>query len=236
MPKKKKKGYAKYGYLFAMPFMIAYLIFSLYPTLYTMIIGFTDLKGIGKTSFRFLTEDIFANYRLILTSPTFQLALRNTIVMWICNFVPQLLLALLLTAWFTDRRFKIPGEGAFKVLFYMPNIITAATVAILFYALFGYPMGPVNSLLQKLGILSEPFNFLVKKTISRGIVIFIQTWMWYGYTMIILISGVLGISTEIFEAAEVDGANGWQTFWMITLPNIKTSLLFTLVTSLSFHS
>ena len=68
MPKKKKKGYAKYGYLFAMPFMIAYLIFSLYPTLYTMIIGFTDLKGIGKTSFRFLTEDIFANYRTILTS------------------------------------------------------------------------------------------------------------------------------------------------------------------------
>lgn len=232
MPKKKKKGYAKYGYLFAMPFMIAYLIFSLYPTLYTMIIGFTDLKGIGKTSFRFLTEDIFANYRTILTSPTFQLALKNTVVMWICNFIPQLLLALLLTAWFTDRRFKIPGEGAFKVLFYMPNIITAATVAILFYALFGYPMGPVNSLLQKFGILSEPFNFLVKKTISRGIVIFIQTWMWYGYTMIILISGVLGISTEIFEAAEVDGANGWQTFWMITLPNIKTILLFTLVTSL----
>jgi len=56
--------------------------------------------------------------------------------------------------------------------------------------------------------------------------------MWYGYTMIILISGVLGISTEIFEAAEVDGANGWQTFWLITIPNIKTILLFTLVTSL----
>ena len=232
MPKKKKKGYAKYGYLFAMPFMIAYLIFSLYPTLYTMIIGFTDLKGIGKTSFRFLTEDIFANYRTILTSPTFQLALKNTVVMWICNFVPQLLLALLLTAWFTDRRFKIPGEGAFKVLFYMPNIITAATVAILFYALFGYPMGPVNSLLQKLGILSEPFNFLVKKTISRGIVIFIQTWMWYGYTMIILISGVLGINPEIFEAAEIDGANDRQVFWQITIPNIRTILTYTLITSM----
>lgn len=232
MKKKKSSGYAKYGYIFSLPFVIAYLIFSLYPTLYTAVIGFTDLKGIGKTDFRFLTEDIFANYRAILTSPTFHLALRNTVVMWVCNFVPQLVLALLLTAWFTDRRFKVPGEGVFKVLFYMPNIITAATIAILFGALFGYPMGPVNDILVRLGILDEPYNFLVKKNVARGVIIFIQTWMWYGYTMIIMISGVLGISPEIFEAAEVDGANGWQTFFQITLPNIKTILLFTLVTSL----
>ncbi|WP_130837733.1 carbohydrate ABC transporter permease [Lachnoclostridium sp. Marseille-P6806] len=230
--KKKHNSYAKYGYLFSLPFVIAYCIFSLYPTLYTAVIGFTDLKGIGKTSFRFLTEDLFLNFRTILTSPTFQLSFKNTVLMWVCNFIPQLALALLLTAWFTDRRFKIPGEGAFKVLFYMPNIITAATIAILFNALFGYPMGPVNDLLTRFHILSEPYNFLIKKDIARGVVIFIQTWMWYGYTMIILISGVLGISPEIFEAAEVDGANGWQTFWLVTLPNIRTILLFTLVTSL----
>ena len=114
----------------------------------------------------------------------------------------------------------------------MPNIITAATVAILFNALFGYPMGPVNDLMTRFGIFDSPYNFLVKKNIAQDIVIFIQTWMWYGYTMIILISGVLGISPEIFEAAEVDGANGWQTFWQVTIPNIKTILLFTLVTSL----
>ncbi|MCR5747754.1 MAG: sugar ABC transporter permease [Lachnospiraceae bacterium] len=231
----KKKGtfsYAKYGYLFSLPFFLAFLIFSLYPTLYTAVIGFTDLKGIGKTTFHFLANDPFANFKAVLTSPTFHTAFSNTLKLWICNFVPQLGLALLLAAWFTDRRFKIPGSGAFKVLFYMPNIITAATVAILFNALFGYPMGPVNDLLTRFGILSEPFNFLVKKDIAQNIVIFIQTWMWYGYTMIILISGILGISPEIFEAAEVDGANGWQTFWMVTLPNIKTILLFTLVTSL----
>ena len=229
--KKKSFSYAKYGYLFTLPFTIAYLIFSAYPTLYTAIIGFTDLKGIGKTDWHFLKEP-FANFVTILTSPTFQTAFKNTVFLWVCNFIPQLLLALLLAAWFTDRRFKIPGEGAFKVMFYMPNIITAATIAILFNALFGYPMGPVNDLLTRFGFISQPYNFLVKKNVAKGVVIFIQTWMWYGYTMIILISGVLGISTEIFEAAEVDGANGWQTFWMITLPNIKTILLFTLVTSL----
>lgn len=232
MKKKKSFGYAKYGYLFCLPFTIAFLIFSLYPTLYTAVIGFTDLKGIGKTDFKFLTDDIFANYKTILASATFKTAFSNTLKLWVSNFIPQLALALLLAAWFTDRRFKIPGEGAFKVLFYMPNIITAATVAILFNALFGYPMGPVNDLLTRFGIIGESYNFLVKKKIAQGVVIFIQTWMWYGYTMIILISGVLGISPEIFEAAEVDGANGWQTFWQVTIPNIKTILLFTLVTSL----
>ena len=196
------------------------------------MIGFTDLKGIGKTDFKFLTDDIFANYKTILASATFKTAFSNTLKLWVSNFIPQLALALLLAAWFTDRRSKIPGEGVFKVLFYMPNIITAATVAILFNALFGYPMGPVNDLLTRFGIIGESYNFLVKKKIAQGVVIFIQTWMWYGYTMIILISGVLGISPEIFEAAEVDGANGWQTFWQVTIPNIKTILLFTLVTSL----
>ena len=230
--KKKSFSYAKYGYLFCLPFTIAYLIFSLYPTLYTAIIGFTDLKGVGKQTFHFLTKNPFSNFAAVLTSATFQNAFRNTVLMWVLNFIPQILLALLLTAWFTDRRFKIPGVGLFKVLFYMPNIITAATVAILFYAMFGYPMGPVNDLLTRFHILKEPFNFLIKKNVARGIVIFIQTWQWYGYTMIMLISGVLGISPEIFESAEIDGANGWQTFWKVTLPNIRTILLFTLVTSL----
>lgn len=233
MSKKGSISYAKYGYIFSIPFVVAYLIFSLYPTLYTIIIGFTDLRGVGKTSWHFLKgAKIFENYQKTLTSPTFLIALKNTIKLWTFNFIPQIIMALLLAAWFTNRRVKVPGEGAFKVLFYMPNIITQATVAILFNALFGYPMGPVNDLLQTLQITDKPIFFLSQKAVAQGIIIFIQTWMWYGYTMIILISGVLGISPDIFEAADIDGANGWQVFWKITIPSIKTILLFTLVTSL----
>ena len=232
----KKKGsisYAKYGYIFSIPFVLAYLIFSLYPTLYTAIIGFTDLRGVGKTSWNFLKgTHFFDNYKTILTLPTFHTALKNTVKLWVCNFIPQMILALLLSAWFTNRRVKVPGEGAFKVLFYMPNIITAATVAILFGALFGYPMGPVNDVLTRFHIIEKPYFFLQNKAVAQGIVMFIQTWMWYGYTMIIIISGVLGINPEIFEAADIDGANGWQVFWKITIPSIQTILLFTLVTSL----
>ena len=232
----KKKGsisYAKYGYIFCIPFVVAYLIFSFYPTLYTLILGFTNLRGAGKTSWQFLKgSKIFDNYKAILSMPTFHIALRNTVKIWLCNFIPQMIMALLLSAWFTNRRVKIPGEGAFKVLFYMPNIITAATVAILFMTLFGYPMGPINDLLTRFGILDKPFYFLNNRHAAQNIIIFIQTWQWYGYTMIILISGVLGIDPEIFEAADIDGANGWTVFWKITIPSIKTILLFTLVTSL----
>jgi multiple sugar transport system permease protein len=213
---------------------VAFLIFQLYPIIYTAVIGFTDLKGVVPNGIHFLKDDIFANFKTVLTSNSFQVAFKNTVIMWLCNFVPQILLALLLAAWFTDRRWNIKGQGVYKVLLYMPNIITAATIAILFKSLFDYPKSPVNDILMSIGILEQgkPFNFPLSKGWAKGIVAFIQFWMWYGYTMLILISGILGISPDIFDAAEVDGASKVQTFFKVTLPNIRTILLFTLVTSL----
>jgi cellobiose transport system permease protein len=229
--RRKSVSYAKFGYIFSIPFVVAFLIFSLYPIVYTAIIGFTDLKGLGKTDFKFLANP-FQNFKLIINNPSFQTSLSNTAVIWIINFIPQILLALLLTVWFTSHRHKINHQGVFKVLFYMPNIITAATIGILFFSLFGYPMGPVNDLFKVLGLSQDPVNFLVSKWTARGIVAFIQFWTWYGYTMLILISGVLGINPELFEASEMDGATGLQTFLFITLPSLRTIMLYMLVTSL----
>ena len=228
MKKKKSYDYARFGYFFSIPFMVTWLIFQLYPILYTFVIGFTSLKGAG-VKFKFnmiLWSDLFANFKTVLTNPSFQISFKNTILIWTLNFVPQILLALLLTAWFTDRRSTIKAQGFFKVIFYLPNIITAASVAILFAQFFMYPKGVVNDLLINLHIFKDgPVDMLQKKAVARGVVIFIQTWMWYGYTAIVMISGVLGISPELFEAAEVDGANSWQTFFRITIPSIKTKSL-----------
>ena len=229
--RRKSVSYAKYGYIFCIPFVLVFLVFSLYPTIYTAVIGFTDFKGMGHSDFKFLANP-FHNFELIIKNPSFQKSLSNTAIIWILNFIPQILLALLLTAWFTGNRRKVKGQGAFKVLFYKPNIITAATIAILFNSLFGYPMGPVNDLFKTLGLNDEAVNFLMQKWTARGIVAFIQFWMWYGYTMIVLISGVLGMNPELFEAAEMDGASGAQTFFYITLPNVRTILLYTLITSM----
>lgn len=235
--KQKKVDYAKWGYIFALPFCIAYLIFMIYPIFYTIIIGFTNLKGLIPPPLDFIRDetgaiDLFGNFKKILGDPNFKLYLGNTFLIWGMNFLPQISLALVLAVWFTNSRRKLRGQGFFKVVFYMPNIITAATIAMLFTSLFAYPKGPVNDLLKMLGIIEQDFYFGVNATASRLIVAFIQFWMWYGYTMIILISGILGISPELFEAADIDGANGWQKFIYVTLPNLKTIMLYTLVTSM----
>ena len=232
MKKKRAYDYARYGYIFSIPFVLAWLIFQLYPIFYSLLLGFTDLKGAGNTDFNILWSTPFKNFISVLGNKSFKTAFINTLIIWGCNFLPQILLALLITAWFTNRRSTIKAQGFYKVMFYLPNIITQATVAMLFAQLFLYPKGVVNDLFLQLKIFDKPVDMMRIKSVTRGVVIFIQTWMWYGYTAIVLISGVLGISPELFEAAEVDGANQWQTFFKVTLPSIKTMLLFTLVTSL----
>jgi multiple sugar transport system permease protein len=166
------------------------------------------------------------------TSGLYWLSFKNTVIIWFFNFVPQIGFALILASWFTDTHLHLKAQGAFKVMIFMPNIITAATLAILFYSLFNYPIAPVNTLLQQIGLINKPIEFYRSTMASRNLISFIQFWMWYGYTMIILISGVLGINPEIFEAAEIDGATDTQIFFQITLPNLRTILTYTLITSL----
>lgn len=231
--KRKSVSYAKYGYIFSIPFVVAFLLFSLYPTLYTAFLGFTDTQGPamwGQISFA-ITEEPFSNFLWILQNNTFQNAIRNTFFIWAMNFIPQLGLALLLAAWFTSKRSKLRGQGLFKIFFYMPNIITAAALAILFHSLFMQPGGPINFFLTRFGFIEQEIDFMVRPFASQAIVAFIQFWMWYGYTMLILIAGINGISPDIYEASEIDGASSIQTFFRITLPNLKSIMLFTLVTS-----
>lgn len=228
----KGVNYSRYGYIFSLPFILIFLVFSLYPIIYTLVIGFTNMQGIIPKPLEVL-DNPFQNFKdLILENASFKKSLVNTGLLWMINFIPQIGLALLLTAWFTNKRLNIKGQGAFKILLYMPNIITASTIAVLFSSLFAYPMGPMNSLFQMFGWSDAPIFFLQDKTTARGIVAFIQFWMWYGNTMIILVAGVMGINPALFESAAIDGANGWQTFFRITLPSLRTILLYTLITSM----
>ncbi|MCL2864502.1 MAG: sugar ABC transporter permease [Lachnospiraceae bacterium] len=230
--KKHKNNYAKYGYLFSIPFVLAFLLFQLFPLIQTVFVSFTDLRGVTmRIADANVLEQPFQNYIDIFHDPTFRTAFSNTILIWILNFVPQIVLALALAAWFTNNRLKIKAAGFFKVLFYMPNIITAASIAILFMALFAAPISPANDILVRLGFLDAPMHFFRSESFAQGTVAFIQFWMWYGNTMIILIAGILGISPTLFEAAAIDGATNIQTFFRVTLPSLKTIVLFTLVTS-----
>ncbi|MCL1991238.1 MAG: sugar ABC transporter permease [Defluviitaleaceae bacterium] len=228
--KKSKNKYAKYGYLFSLPFMITFLVFSLYPIIYTFMISFSDLQGVATGDINMLSNP-FQNYMDMFNNQTFRTSLQNTVVLWISNFIPQIVLATVLAAWFTNKQLNVKNSGFFKTLFYMPNIITAASIAILFGALFGAPTGPFNDLFMRFGFIDSPVHWFRNPTTARATVAFIQFWMWYGSTMIIMIAGINGINPALFEAAAIDGATGIQTFLKVTLPQLKPIVLFTLVTS-----
>ena len=233
--KRKSISYDKYGYLFVAPFFITFLIFQLYPIFFTFRTSLTDAAGWSKV----LENSIigFDNFQKLFAFGTdvsrfFWQSMGNTVIIWLFNFVPQIGMALILASWFTDTHLKLRFQGAFKVLIFMPNIITAATIAMLFFSLFNFPIAPVNTLLQQFGLISSPIEFFRSTAASRGLISFVQWWMWYGNTMIIMIAGMLGINPVLFEAAMVDGCTSRQVFWKITLPLIKPILLYNLVTSL----
>ncbi len=238
MNKKKTVEYGKYGYMFIAPFFIVFLIFQLYPLIYTIYLSFVTyyFKGLdgvvkgGWNNFKNYGDVLFGTRSGVFLDTEVCVAIRNTIIMWVCNFIPQILLALVLAAWFTDNVVKLKGQGAYKVIMYMPNIITASTIAVLFYSLFSMN-GPISGMMRDAGIISQEYNFMEHAGWSMGFIAFMQFWMWYGNTMIVLIAGILGINPSLYEAAMVDGASGTQQFFNITLPLLKPIIQFTLVTS-----
>lgn len=231
-------SYAKYGYLFILPFFLVYAFFQLYPLFNTFFLstqsnGTVDTVSVGLDNFKAIlfTNADYRPWKAIHAS--FLRVMGNTILLWIGNFIPQIFLSLLLAAWFTDSNLKIKGKGFFKVVMYMPNIITAASVAALFVTMFSETeFGAVNRLLLNWHIIDQSINFVTGATQSRVMIMFIQTWMWFGNTMIMLMSGIMGISPSLFEAANIDGANSLQVFFRITLPLLRPIMLYTLVTSM----
>lgn len=226
------------GFCFVLPFLIIYLIFQMWPTLYTFLLAFTDLKGF-QTKLNFIG---LKNLHRLITDKNFWGAVKNTFIMWGFNFVPQLGIALLFAIWFTDPRMKLRGKNTFRALFYLPNLLTAASVAILFRSLFAYPVGPVNQFFNNIGIhatverngvmLEEGIQFFRSIPWSRGIVAFIQWWLWCGQTLIMLMAGITSISPSLYESAVVDGATNGQQTRYITLPLLRPMMLYMLVTSL----
>ena len=143
----------------------------------------------------------------------------------------QILLSLLLAVWFTDSKLHIPGVGFFKVVMYLPNIITAVSVAALFMRFISNSqLSAINTLLMNAG--SDPVSFEASAVWSRGIVMFIQTWLWFGNTMIMMMSGIMGINPSLFEAAAIDGASSGQVLRKVTLPLLRPMVVYTLITSM----
>lgn len=228
--KSKVMRYRKWGYIFLLPFVVVYIGFSLIPLITTVYNSFFEnyRSGLTQVGPNFIG---LRNFKAIFSDGDIWIYAKNTLIMWVLGFVPQILVSLLLGAWFSNPRLRLKGAGFFKTVIYLPNLIMASAFAMLFFTLFS-DGGPINSLLMQLGIFKEPYQFLSNVWSTRGLVAFMNFIMWFGNTTILLMAGMMGVDTSLFEAAEVDGATSTQVFYRITLPLLRPILVYVLITSL----
>ena len=230
--KTKRKGmsYAKWGYIFLAPFFITFFVFQFWPLATTIYYSFFEyfrsgLKVIGPN---FVGLKNYA--AMIQEVPKY---FGNTMIMWLMGFIPQIVISLLLAAWFTDLRLKLRFQGFFKTVIYMPNLIMASAFAMLFFTLFSNSeTGPINSILLKLGLVSEPVRWLSNVWTARGLVGLMNFLMWFGNTTIMLMAAIMGVDPTLYEAAELDGCTPNQMFWKITIPLIRPILVYVMITSM----
>ena len=162
-PKRRGKveKHNKWGYIFLIPFVVVYVIFQLIPLISTVYNSFYEnyRSGLIQVGPNFVGMD---NYKELFAGGYFWLYLRNTLIMWVLGFVPQIIVSMILGAWLYDMILKIKGSRFFKTVIYLPNLIMASAFAMLFFALFA-DTGPVNAMLTGAGLLKEPFHFLSNK-------------------------------------------------------------------------
>lgn len=224
----KAVRYNKWGYIFLIPFIVVFVIFQLVPLVNTIYNSFFEnyMSGLTQVGPTFVGLD---NYKALFSGGDIWTYFKNTMVLWIMCFIPQIFLSLLLGAWFSDVRLKLKGSRFFKTVIYLPNLIMASAFSMLFYTIFS-DIGPINNLLNSMGL--PTYRFLSEVAGARGLIALMNFLMWFGNTTIVLMAGIMGIDTSILEAARIDGANSIQIFRRITLPIIRPIMAYTLVTSL----
>lgn len=228
--RRKSISYAKWGYIFTAPFFIAFFLFNFIPLVSTIYNSFFEnylVLGTQQVGPNWIG---LKNYSDLFSGADLGKFFGNTLILQLMGFIPQIFFSLLFASWFTDLRLKLK-TGAYKIIFYLPNVIMAAAMGMLFFTLFSQS-GPINSVYQSITGSESPYMFFDHIWSQRGIISLINFLMWYGNTTIMLMAAINGIDPSLYESAQIDGANPTQTFWKITIPLIRPILVYVLITSL----
>ena len=231
----KSVSYAKWGYLFILPFFIVYIAFTLIPQFLTIYNSFfenyyVDLTQVGpnfvglRNYIELFKPDLNGSILILKYAG-------NTAILWILGAVPQFVIAMLLAVFFTSGRLNIKFQGVFKTIIYMPNLIMAAAFSMLIFTIFS-KVGPIQLLLEKWGWIDETFDFFAYRVSVRGLVAFMNFIMWFGNTTIVLMAGIMGIDQSIFESATIDGANALQVFFRVTFPLLLPIFVYCFITAM----
>lgn len=208
-------------YIAIAPFYILFLIFGLFPILFSIYLSFTDWDGMGEITFVGI-----AQYQYLVADPRFWNAVGNTFIIWFLSTIPMLFFALVIAFLLhSNIRFK----GFYRVAYFIPNVTSMVAMAIVFGSVFSDSFGLVNSALTALGLAEVPWlssDWGIKITIAVMVI-----WRFTGYNAIIYLAGLQSIPTELYDAAKVDGAPTWRIFTSITVPMLRPVILFTVITS-----
>ncbi|MHC1787544.1 MAG: carbohydrate ABC transporter permease [Christensenellales bacterium] len=215
----------RWAYLFIAPFTMSFLVFGIYPIFYSLYISFHEYNPLTLK----MTGVGLANYARLIQSDYFFESILNTLQIWIFSIIPQLSIALVLSLILNERFVK--GKSTLRSIYYFPNLITPITIGMLFTLLFGYPGGMINLLFKTLGIFPDAVDFANTPILAKLVGGIAICWQNFGYNIIFITAGLHSISTDVYEAAEVDGANALQKTLSITLPLLRPILLYILITS-----
>lgn len=208
-------------YLFILPFFVLFLVFQLIPIIWTVYISFTQWRGIGDPQFIG-----WANYKKILIDNMFWDALKNTVVYWISGLVLILIFALLIASILNSDLLK--GRVFFKTVTFLPNVCAAIAMGLIFRLFFDENAGLINEALEAFGLSRVPW--LTSTQFSKIPVIILNVWRNTPWFTMIILSGLLNIPRDYYEAATMDGAGKWKQFCYITLPSLGNILFFCSVT------
>ena len=234
-----ERHYTKWGYIFIIPFVVAFLLFNFWPLFNTFYYSFCYLKHAGNTNPQLLPfadkpKPLLTNFQEVLKAKSFHSALKNSFLFFIASTIPEWILAFWLSVMMTDRRMHIKGRFVFKTAFFLPKLMAGSVVGINiistvinFAGNFGYFTSFAFSM-NGFGITPDDLKFM---TSVQFFIIVASIFLHFGITFIYAVAGITGIPVETFEAAEIDGANRLQTFFRITLPSMRPMLFFITVVS-----
>ncbi len=214
---------ALYGYLFISPWAIGFLIFMLGPMLALIYLSFTRWDLVGDPRWVGLR-----NYRRLFTDPLFWQSVKVTIVYGLGR-VPLGIAVALATALLLNQRVKF--LGFWRVVYYMPVVLPSVAVSLVWMWIYNPRYGVLNWILFQLFGIQGP-RWLDDPLWVLPSLMVMAVWVAAGRNMIIYLSGLQGISQELYDASAIDGANGWQQFWRITLPLLTPVIFFNLVTGM----
>lgn len=215
-------------YLYILPNMILFMVFMIIPVFMALYYSFMDWKGIGDPVFTGLE-----NYQWLFTDDTFWKSLWNTAYYTLAT-VPFIMVLALFLAMLLNM--ALPLKGVFRAAIYLPAVVSTVAVGMIFTWLFQDQVGLINYLLNLLGI--ESIQWANDPKFAMIMLVAATIWQRTGYNMVIYLAGLQGISQEYYEAAIVDGASNWQRFRYLTLPLLKTTHVFVMITCIihSFRS